>query len=153
MNALGQSGPLGKNFGQSNVKANKDFFVNAFTVSGLASGASATRTIQIEADSDFLALKMTYFANIAAAVQTDSSRVIPLVRVQVQDTGSGRNLFNQAVPMSTIMGQGDLPFIIPMKEGRLFKSNSGITFTLTNFAVAGTTYEIDIVLSGIKTWD
>lgn len=144
---------MGKNFGDSNVKNNKDFFVNSFTIDPLNAGLSATRTIQVEADSDFLALKLTYFAYITGgAAQTESTRIIPLVRMQIQDTGSGRNLFNQSVAMTALFGLGDLPYIIPLKEGRKFNSNSGITFTLTNFSSA-TNYGLDVVLSGIKTWD
>lgn len=147
------SNAMGKNFGESNVKKNKDFFINSLTVDPLNAGLSATRTIQIEADSDFLALKLTYFAYLTTlAAITESARIIPLVRIQIQDTGSGRNLFNQAVPIPALFGTGELPYIIPMKEGRMFKSNSGITFTLTNFSAA-TNYGIDLTLSGIKTWD
>ena len=149
---MATTGAMGKNFGDSNVKKNQDFYCYAFSIEPINFGTSVTRTLQIEADSDFHSLKMTYLANIAAAALTDSTRVIPLIRIQVQDTGSGRNLFNQAVPIPTIMGTGELPFIIPLKQGRQFKSNSGITFTLTNYSAA-VNYNIDVVLSGVKTWD
>lgn len=139
-----------KNFGVPNVQGNKDFYAYAFTESSIASGATQSKTVTIEADANFIAHKLTIFASIAGAAVTESSEVLPLVVLQITDNGSGRNLFNQPVAIPTIVGSGQRPFILPIP--RLFRSNSSINFTYTNFS-AGTTYRLDFTLSGVKTWN
>lgn len=125
----------------------RDFFVYSASFSALANGSSDTETINIQADSDFVVSKMTYFADIAAAVQTDSSRVIPLCTMQITDSGSGRNLMDSAQPISNIMGTGDLPFILP--NPKLFLARSNITITVANFSAA-TTYNLRLSFIGHK---
>ena len=142
---------IGRNLGQSNVRRTQDFYVYADTISSIASGASDTRTVKIEADANFSALKINYFASIAGAAQTADTRVIPLITVQITDQGSGRNLFNQAVPLPVIAGTGELPFLIPLQGGRAFRANSSILFTFTNYSAA-TTYRLDYGLVGVKEW-
>lgn len=137
-----------KNFGLPNI-FNKDFFAYAFTSGTLASGASASNTVNIEADSNFILQKLTVFATIAGAAVTESTEVLPLIRLQITDNGSGRNLFNQPIAVPTLFGSGQRPFILPIP--RLFRSNSSINFTYTNYSV-GTSYVLDFTMSGVKTW-
>jgi hypothetical protein len=125
----------------------KDFFVYQEDFSAIANGATASGNINIQADSDFVVQKLTYFADIAAAVQTDSSRVIPLVSVLVTDTGSGRNLMESALPISNLFGTGEIPFILP--QPKMFLARSTITVTLANFSAA-TTYNIRLSFIGYK---
>jgi len=128
-------------------KVLKDFFVYQEDFSALASGATASGNINIQADSDFVVQKLTYFADIAAAVQTNSSRVIPLTSVIVTDTGSGRNLMESALPISNLFGTGQIPFILP--QPKMFLARSTITITLANFSAA-TTYNIRLSFIGYK---
>lgn len=132
-----------------NVIGNTDYYAYGGTVSSIAAGALSTVNVQVEADANFLANKFNVFASIAGAAQTDDSRVLPLVTLQIQDTGSGRNLFNTPLALPNISGYGSLPFIIPIN--RVFKSNTSIQFTFTNFSAA-TTYRLDFALIGIKQW-
>lgn len=125
----------------------KDFFVYQEDFSAIANGATASGNINIQADSDFVVQKLTYFADIAAAVQTDSSRVIPLVSVLVTDTGSGRNLMESALPISNLFGTGEIPFILP--QPKMFLARSTITVTLANFSAA-TTYNVRLSFIGYK---
>ena len=127
----------------------KDFYIYEEDFSALANGATATGSINIQADSDFVLQKLTYFADIAAAVQTDSSRVVPLVTVQITDTGSGRNLMETATPISNIFGTGEIPFILP--QPKLFLARSNINITVANFS-AGTTYNLRLALIGHKVF-
>lgn len=62
----------------------------------------------------------------------------------IQDTGSGRNLMNTAVPVASIFGTGQLPFILPRQ--RIFLANATVNVTLTNFDVAA---DYDLYLSFI----
>lgn len=129
---------------------NTDFFVYGVTFASIAATANASSIVQVEANSDFYLTKITYFASLAGAVQTDSTRVIPLITLQIADTGSSRNLFNQAVPLSCVAGEGDLPFITPLQ--RLFRANASININLSNFSAA-TTYRLDLCLIGYKVFN
>lgn len=126
----------------------KDFYTNVAEVSSLAAGASATAIVKVEADASFVLVKMAYFADIAGAAQTDSSRVIPLVNVEFTDSGSGRNLQSSAVPISSLCGDGALPFILPIP--RRFQANSNIAVKFTNYSAATPYDNVRIALIGYK---
>lgn len=125
----------------------KDFYVYQENFNGLAPGASQTGNINIQADSDFVVQKLTYFATIADAAQTADTRVIPLISLQITDAGSGRNLFEEAVSVPAIFGTGELPFILPTPK--LFSARSTITINISNFDAAAT-YRINLSFIGYK---
>jgi hypothetical protein len=129
----------------------KDHFIYRAAVDTLAAGSIKTSIIQIEADSSFVAVKCSYFADIAGAPQTEDTRVIPLVRVQIQDSGSGRNLQNFSIPIDTIAGRGELPFVLPIP--REFKASSNIKFTFENYSAATTYANVEFILAGYKTFN
>jgi len=126
-----------------------DFFVYEVDFSALAAGASATGQFSVQAEADFLLTKTAYFADIAAAAETVSSQVIPLVTVMINDTGSGRNLMSTAVPVGSMFGRGDLPFILPRQ--RLFVASSVVNITVTNFSAA-TAYNLKLSFIGEKAF-
>lgn len=133
-----------------NVVLNKDHFIYVCNSGQLAPAGSSTQQIKIEADSQFTAVKLCYMADIAGAAQTDSTKVIPLVRVQIQDSGSGRNLQDVAVPIDSLAGRGELPFVLPIPK--IFSANSSIKVTFTNYS-AGTTYtNVELAFIGFKTF-
>lgn len=125
-----------------------DYYAYSATFTALANGANQTKLINIESDSDFVVEKIAYMADIGGAVQTDSSRVIPLVNLAINDSGSGRNLQNEPVALSAIAGIGELPFMLP--KPRIFRANSTINLTLSNYSAATTYDNIQIVLIGYK---
>lgn len=125
----------------------KDFYTYALSFSSLAAAASATDAFNIQADSDFAVLKMTYFADIAAAAQTRANLVIPLVTVIILDTGSGRQLMDSGVPVSSVFGTGEEPYILP--KPKIFAARSTVQCTVTNFDAA-TTYNLRLVFTGVK---
>lgn len=104
--------------------------------------------IQIQSDSDFELLELVQFTDIAGALQTDSSRIIPLATIQIQQSGSGIDIMPNPVPVGAICGDGRLPFILP--ESKIWPSNSAMSITLTRYAVAGTTYNIRLAFVGRK---
>lgn len=126
-----------------------DCYVYQVNVASLAGGANTTSTINIRADANFVLHKLAMYADIAAAVQTDSSRVLPAVTLQITDTGPGRQLFSDVVPLPSIFGAGGLPFILP--GPRLFAANSTISFAFTNISAA-TTYRIYLSLIGVQIY-
>lgn len=102
--------------------------------------------INFDTASDFEAQYILVAADIAAAAQTDSTRVIPLATIMITNSG-GNNWFESPVPLSLLMGDGRLPFILP--EPLIVPSNSNVSFTLARYAAA-VDYNIRIVLGGRK---
>lgn len=127
----------------------RDFFVYGVNFLALAAGASATNSINIQADSDFVAQKLAYRADVAAAGQTYSTRVIPLCAVIITDTGSGRQLMNQAINLTDFFGTGESPFILP--QPKVFRANSLISVTVANYDAAQT-YNLRLSFIGVKSF-
>ena len=127
----------------------KEFYTYGIDFSSLAASTDSSGIINIEADSWFIAQKLTYTADIAAATQTANSRVIPLCTILITDTGSGRQLSNIAMPIPSIMGNGELPFILPTPK--IFKPRSAISVKVANYSAA-TTYNLHIAIHGSKAW-
>lgn len=138
----------------SNVPALKsrrwDFYAYQSSIAGLAPGGTVTDFIAIEADADFIWMQGTYLANIAAAAFTAQTRPIPLIRLQLTDTGSGRQLSNGAVPVPNFFGTGELPNILTTP--RFFARNSSIQLVYTNFDAAAT-YALDLAFIGVKIYN
>lgn len=120
-----------------NNKYMEDFYVYNAVFGSLAAAAVATANINIQADADFKIQKVTVFSELAGAAQTDSTRVIPLLTVQLTDTGSGRQLMDAQVPISNIAGTGQIPFIL--SQPKIIAARSVFEVNITNVS-AGTTY-------------
>lgn len=118
-----------------------------FTSANLTNGATLNGAIQIQADSYFKWTKAAFYADIGGAVFTDSTRPIPQVTVQIQDSGSGRVLFNQAVPVVNVFGTGQLPFILPIP--RIFMPRSSLALQVANYSTASA-YNLRLTLIGTK---
>lgn len=114
-----------------------------------AAAVSAPVGTQIDASAMFLWISTCYFATTANAAQGANTRVVPLVTVLIVDQGSGRQLMDNPVPVDSIAGNGQFPYVLP--EPRLIAANSTIQFTYTNFdAAAG--YNIRMTLNGYKIY-
>jgi hypothetical protein len=125
-----------------------DYFVYATNDVDIAAGATSTQTLQIDSECDFIVTKMSYFCDVAGAALTDSTRQLPLVNCLITDSGSGRNLFNRALPLPLICGVEGLPY--NLTNGRLFRGNSIITFALNNFSAATNYANLVVALHGFK---
>lgn len=128
-----------------------DMFSYVFPVfSGIAVAASQTQSLQISADSDFEVLQMAYHMTVAQAAFTDSTRPVPNMSIMLLDTGSGRNLMNNPVPLASIAGTGVNPYFLPVTK--TFARNAQIQATLTNFDAAVATAYVYITLVGRKIY-
>lgn len=147
MSGKGISSPLpGPN--APSVQYVEDWFTYELdTAAALAAGGVFNGNINILADSDFKLIKLAGLADLAGAAQTDNSRVLPLVSINMTDTGSGRQLMSAAVPWGAIVGSGQLPFILPVP--RIFKARSNIAVVITNYSAA-TAYNLRLSLIGTK---
>lgn len=114
------------------LERNRDFFVYEAEVAAIPiAGGTATDTIQIQADADFVWQKAVFEADIAGAAQEEATRIIPNVLIQITDTGSNRQLFFNPVPIPSVFGLSGLPFILP--NPRLFAKVSTIQIDFTSF--------------------
>lgn len=105
---------------------------------GLAPGATGNTSIQIDAGTDFYWIATTIQADISGAALTESTDIIPLVTLLINDTGTSRNLSNAPVPLGSICGDGKRPY--RLVRPRLFRANSIINLTFVSYVAAGTTY-------------
>lgn len=129
----------------------RDFFTYTARTSALAFGTSQAINVTIDSDASFTLVKMCFFANVDGEdSQTDSSAIIPLVRVSIQDTGSGRNLQNAPVPIFSYAGRGQLPFILPVPK--IFAANTTIRFTFDNYSTDATYGNVELALQGYKSY-
>ena len=115
----------------------EDFFTYTTRFEDLLAGATGNQFIQIEADSDFLIQKLAASPFETGDEITVFSQPIPLCTILIVDTGSGRQLMNEPIPVDALFGTGRLPFILPTPK--LFVKNSRINVTLVNFST-GTDY-------------
>ena len=130
-----------------------DYFWYTHTaISTLSSVATtATALINLDADSDFYCVALSYQVSIADAALTESTNVIPLVRVLITDTGSGKALMNTPISLAALSGDGKRPyrFVRP----RVFLSNATIQLGFTSYVVVGTTYsDLQLVFHGYKVY-
>lgn len=126
----------------------KDPFVYTINLTVAASSSSSTST-QIQADSDFVWTK-------AAAVVTDSATglvftamtTVPAL-LQLNDSGSGRNLQDAAVAVSAWFGTAQLPFeLVPPK---IFRRNSQLSATIQNQSAGSLIFRL--AFHGFKVFD
>lgn len=126
----------------------EDYFVYSVNFADVDSGESADGNIQIQADSDFKWISGAYYCTIADAVFTAETRPMPNITVQITDSGSGRQLFSNPVPIPSVFGIGILPYMLPIP--RIFKARSSIAFAVANFDAAQDNYNIRLALIGTK---
>lgn len=112
------------------------FYVYEAQALALAPAGVATDQIAIEADSNFVWIKSSFQADIAGAALTDSTRIIPNVDVQMIDTGSGRQILNGPIPIASLFGTGELPFVLPIPQ--ILKANSTLRIDFTSREAANT---------------
>lgn len=117
----------------------------------LAPGAQSNPVLQIDAGTDFylIALSVQAQANGVGAL-TEATNLIPLVTVQMNDSGSQRNLFSIAPPLMAIAGDGKR--LGRLIRPRLFRANSSISFIFTSLEPGGgTTYShVYLLLHGYR---
>jgi hypothetical protein len=131
------------------VPGPRDFY--SYTQRAVLAGAVAATTslvYQIEADSYFYLNAISYQADTALANVTDSTNVVPLVTIVIFDSGSGRQLMANPVPLNCIAGYNGSPFRLP--KPRRFASTAQITVTLVNYSAIA--YNISLCLSGFKVY-
>jgi hypothetical protein len=128
-----------------------EYFALPVNFLALVAGTAANLTVQTPSDAEWWWNASHYMADIAAAGQTDSSRVVPLVTLLVNDGFTGRNLSSNVVaqngiPLSSMFG-GREP--MPLGKPLQFAPNSFITISVFNYDAANT-YNLRMALIGYK---
>lgn len=126
-------------------------FIYSLNVTSITAGGSASDVINIENDSQFVWVKTTCFADIAGAAQTESSRVIPLVTLQIKDGGSARDFFDEPQPLGNMSGFGELPHILPAPF--VFSNNANVIGSFTNYSNATTYENLYVSLIGYRVYE
>lgn len=140
------------NFQQLINDPNSSFFVYTLPViSSLGAGSSSSQTITFDQDSTFYWTKTTYFVDLAAAAMVDGTRPIPLLTVNMTDTGSGRLLTSSAMPIDGVAGyKASEPYILPAP--RKWAPNSTLRVTVTNYSSVTTYTNIYMLFHGVKSY-
>ena len=126
----------------------RDWYIYQSSITTLTAGSTQTASFTIDADADFYTTKLTYEADIAGAAVTNNTYPVPNVRVQIQDNGSGRNLFANATHVASIAGDGQLPYILD--SSRRFSAKSTINVSWTSFEAAVDYANIRLYFHGYK---
>lgn len=105
-------------------------FVAAGAANAIGAGAQVNGSVTIQTDAPFCIINQTYSANALNAGTTKANQVVPNCSILLTDTGSGANLMDKAVAVTSIFGTGELPFAVPMP--RVFTTNATLQATVTN---------------------
>lgn len=124
-------------------------YTSNFAALAAAGAAPQTQNINIDASAPFVILSQTYLADIALAAQTSGTFVYPLVTALLVDTGSNEQLMDIAVPVTSIFGNGQFPFVLP--EPKIMAANSTLQITCNNFSAA-TVYNLRLSFHGYRLY-
>lgn len=119
-------------------------------IATLNNGASSTNVIQFDIDSVFCWMRTTLFVDLAGVAITSSAQIVPLVTMQVTDTGSGTNFFNNPVPLPSIAGNAQLPYVLPTPQ--FIQPAASLQFAFTNYSAATVYNNVRIQLQGFKIY-
>ena len=114
----------------------------------IAPAGQAQQNIQIQGDSKFEWMKTTVFAILHGGTPPAQSTDVPQLNVFLSDTGSGRNLMNAPLALSSIAGNGQEPYILGVT--RIFQPNSTVQCTVTSTDPLSTWDGVQVVLHGRK---
>lgn len=122
------------------------------TGTGTALGASSTVDVQIQInnDSDFVALEY----NLTAWSALDTIIAAPDYLITIVRSGSGREIFNQAQPVSNLCGNyrsGSASFPGRLPVSSLYQGNGTVTVRLQNRTVTAAN-RVDFTMRGFKVF-
>jgi hypothetical protein len=117
------------------------------TFSSLAAGTSATQILNITANADFIFLGMHHRATSSAyAGQTVSTKVAPLARILITDSGTNEQFSNAAVDIENYSTNGNIINNLPYP--RIVSGRSSLTVQLSSYE-ASATINIDLAFEGV----
>ncbi len=123
-------------------------FDYAFASVAIPANSSSSVSIVIDSDADFEMDSLVYFAypTDSPSSQTAADRYIPLVTINIQDTGTSEYIFSQQIPIDTVCGTAGFPG--KLRKPRVFASRSNVTLYYTSVQASNVT--LSVVLRGRK---
>lgn len=106
-------------------------------------GATASATISILADANFMTKYMTIGVRQANVLVVNWAGDI-----QINDSGVGRDWYNAFSPVQAFAGSGSLPY--PFNPPRVTARNSSLVVTVRNNVATAT--DVNVVLHGSKVY-
>jgi len=130
----------------------QSFYIYTISIDSIPANSTRNVTVNIETDSQFVWTKSAFFAKRAAVAdsQTANTRLLPSIDLQLTDSGSARQFFDEAQPISSIAGSGEVPAILPAPY--MFKPNSTINATLRNSSAEEYT-DVKLSLIGFRLYE
>jgi len=123
----------------------QDCFSYCITFLAVPAGGQSTGALVIQADADFLIHNQVQYSGGS----TDGTRAIPQAMVMLTDTGTGRQLYSEPVPIDSQFGSGQLPYILPLPKYMF--ANSNLSVQVTNFSPAQID-RLSLVFNGVKVY-
>lgn len=133
------------------ARYDQDLFFYVVSFGDMAPAAVSVQQLQVQSDSIFGWLKSMAQATLDGGVAPFTTEQIAEVTLQIQDNGGARNLTQGAVPINSIGGTGQLPFINPIE--RFFQPNTTVQFTATNTSATNTYNGVTFTLAGRKLFE
>ena len=121
-------------------------YAYVLTFSALAAAGSATQTLSIAANADFVLTHIHYHANVAAAGQTVATKTVALARMLVTDSGSNEQFTSAAVDLENYAANSFA--LNSLDYPRIISGRSTLTVQMSNYDAAQT-YNIDVSFSGV----
>lgn len=128
----------------------RDFFAYQVQVLPLAAAGVGAGTFAVQNDSDFLAVSVVGHVTDPADEATVYAN--PAITLQVEDSGSGRQLFSQVMHWNQVVGTATLPGFLPYPK--IFGRASTVTWNFQNLDAADD-YNVRVAFMGFKIfeWD
>jgi hypothetical protein len=125
-----------------------------YTLVGDTVGAAVptvTFNLPIDVAAPFVWCGTSYFASLAGVAQTDSSRVLPQVYLQLTDNGSNQPFFDRPQPLPNICGYQGLPQLLQVPY--IFGAGSSVNAVFSNFSAAQDYSILRVSLIGYRVFE
>jgi hypothetical protein len=120
------------------------------TFLALAPGASFSQPLQIQANGDFVLLRIGFLANVGNGTLTENNVPVPQIRMQITDSGTDEQYCNLPVDINCFANnEGLAKEKVDEVFPRLVSGASTLNLTLSNYETGGATYNVDVVLTGV----
>lgn len=128
-----------------------DFKYQTPIIASIANGVSQQVTIQFDQNSSFNWLRTTYAVNVAGTAEDLSLMILPEVNLQITDQGSGMSFMNAPIPLYTIAGFGQLPYVLPTPQ--LIQPNASFIYSFHNYSSASTYINLSVQFHGYRIFN
>jgi hypothetical protein len=143
---------LGQELYEPNHQYTDDVYWYGLGPFNVAASTGSMQFINISSDADFEWAYTTAYATATAAPTYPyiDGQNIPIT-VLISDGGSGRNLTNVPILLSSIAGVGREPYVMPLR--RILAMKATVNFNFTNLDAVNAWDNVSLTLHGRKIFD